>query len=58
MNTPKDQQSKAIKGNECLDTSISFQELEDLAWQPSNLGEYRRAIRLVVNHGNQPVNSH
>jgi hypothetical protein len=39
MNTPKDKQSKE---NECLDTSISFQAVEDLPWQPSNLGEYRQ----------------
>jgi hypothetical protein len=26
----------------CLDTSISFQAVEDLPWQPSNLGEYRQ----------------
>ena len=39
MNTPKDKQSKE---NECLDTSISFQAVADLPWQPSNLGEYRQ----------------
>jgi hypothetical protein len=42
MNTPKDQQFEEINENECLDISICFQELEDLAWQPSNLGEYRQ----------------
>lgn len=38
MNTPKDQQ---LKENECLDTWIFFQELEDSAWQPNNL-EYEQ----------------
>jgi hypothetical protein len=39
MDTPKDKQSKE---NECLDTWISFQAVEDLPWQPSSLGEYKQ----------------
>jgi hypothetical protein len=39
MNTPEDKQ---FENNQCLDTSICSVELEDLPWQPSNLGEYRQ----------------
>jgi hypothetical protein len=39
MNTPEDKQ---FENNQCLDTSIYSVELEDLPWQPSNLGEYRQ----------------
>jgi hypothetical protein len=35
MNTPEDKQ---FENNQCLDTSICSVELEDLPWQPSNLG--------------------
>ena len=41
MNTPKDQQSQAQE-NECLDIWTYLAESEDLAWQPSNLGEYKQ----------------
>jgi hypothetical protein len=30
------------ENNQCLDTWISFQAVEDLPWQPSSLGEYRQ----------------
>ena len=42
MNTPEDKQSKEIKENECSDTWIYSQELEDLPWQQSSLGEYEQ----------------
>ena len=42
MNTPEDKQSKEIKENECSDTWIYSQELEDLPWQQSSLGEYKQ----------------
>jgi hypothetical protein len=39
MNTPKDKQ---FEENECLDTWISFQAVEDLVSQPSNSEEYEQ----------------
>ncbi len=41
MNTPKDKQSQNHE-NECLDTWICSQDVQDSPWQQSNLGEYEQ----------------